>query len=119
MVGIDIMKDFGNSPVPPEFTSGSSGETSERLNNTSLLRELTLYYRLDKRFGKTAMTMYAGIFPRRFTDEKEYSKAFFSDSLAFYDNNLEGLLSSPGRKRISRLAATGWDNTEWQGVRNS
>ena len=92
MVGIDIMKDFGNSPVPPEFTSGSSGETSERLNNTSLLRELTLYYRLDKRFGKTAMTMYAGIFPRRFTDEKGYSKAFFSDSLAFYDNNLEGLL---------------------------
>lgn len=42
MVGIDIMKDFGNSPVPPELTSGSSGETSERLNNTSAPRAYTL-----------------------------------------------------------------------------
>lgn len=75
MVGADIMKDFG---APSE-------------NKISLLSEITFYYRLNKKFDKTQMTLYAGIFPRK-TMEGKYSKAFFSDSLKFYDNNLEGLL---------------------------
>lgn len=75
MIGADVMKDFG-SPVT---------------DNASLLKEITLYYRLEKKFEKTRMTLYAGIFPRK-TMEGRYSEAFFSDSLKFYDSNLEGIL---------------------------
>ena len=46
---------------------------------------------MNKKLGDTDMTLYAGIFPRR-NMEGSYSEAFFSDSLKFYDNNLEGLL---------------------------
>lgn len=74
MVGVDVLKDFG------------SGR-----NDISLLNELSMYYRLDKKIGNTDMTMYAGIFPRHNMGGR-YSQAFFSDSLKFYDNNLEGLL---------------------------
>lgn len=74
MGGIDVMKDFGSEQV-----------------NKELFREISLYYRLNKKFNDTEMTLYAGIFPRR-NMEGRYSQAFFSDSLKFYDNNLEGLL---------------------------
>lgn len=74
MAGIDVQKDFG------------SGEL-----NSELFRELTLYYNLKKRIAKTDMELYAGIFPRG-AMEGAWSEAFFSDSLKFYDNNLEGLL---------------------------
>lgn len=79
MAGVDVMKDFG------------SGATVASQNDDGLFHELTLYYRCDRKFGKTGMTLYAGVFPRRMTDGA-YSRAFFSDSLKFYDNNLEGLL---------------------------
>ena len=72
--GVDVMKDFGSEQV-----------------NKELFREISLYYRLNKKFNDTEMTLYAGIFPRR-NMEGRYSQAFFSDSLKFYDNNLEGLL---------------------------
>lgn len=72
MAGIDIMKDFGSS-------------------DRNLFRDLSLYYRLNKEMGSTDITLYAGIFPRKAMNG-EYSEAFFSDSLRFYDNNLEGLL---------------------------
>ena len=75
MLGADIMKDFG----------------APSMKKISLLNEVTFYYRLNKKFDKTNMTLYAGIFPRK-TMEGKYSEAFFSDSLKFYDNNLEGLL---------------------------
>lgn len=74
MLGADVMKDFG-SPT----------------GNSDLLKEVTLYYRLEKKFKKTRMSLYAGIFPRSNMSEN-YSQAFFSDSLKFYDNNLEGIL---------------------------
>lgn len=74
MVGADIMKDFGSNK-----------------SNADLLEEISLYYRLEKKFKKTEMSIYAGVFPRR-TMGGNYSDAFFSDSLKFYDNNLEGLL---------------------------
>lgn len=91
MLGIDVMKDFGASPISPELSGGASDETAQFLNNRSLLREITLYYMLEKKSAKTGLHMYAGIFPRA-ASEGSYSEAFFSDSLRFYDNNLEGLL---------------------------
>ena len=90
MMGIDVMKDFGASPVPSELSGGSS-ESSPSLVNTALFREITLYYRMTHRSVKTDVDLYAGIFPRRMS-EGRYSEAFFSDSLRFYDNNLEGIL---------------------------
>lgn len=69
------MKDFG----------------SANKKTSSVFQEISLYYRLKKDFGNTDMTLYAGIFPRRNMSDR-YSEAFFSDSLKFYDNNLEGIL---------------------------
>lgn len=74
MAGIDVMKDFG------------SGK-----NNLELFQELTLYYNYKRKIAEVDMEIYAGVFPRR-TMQGEWSQAFFSDSLAFYDNNLEGIL---------------------------
>ncbi len=74
MLGIDIMKDFGAEH-----------------KNVELFREMTLYYKMEKHSGKTGLELYAGIFPRK-AMAGSYSDAFFSDSLKFYDNNLEGLL---------------------------
>ena len=74
MAGIDVMKDFGSG-----------------VDNIGLFRELTRYYNCKKRIARTDMEIYAGIFSRG-AMEGSYSEAFFSDSLKFYDNNLEGLL---------------------------
>ena len=91
MAGIDVMKDFGASPISELIAGGKTDETLSRLNNLGLFREVTLYYNLRKTVRKTDMEIYAGIFPRRVM-EGAYSEVFFSDSLKFYDNNLEGLL---------------------------
>ena len=91
MFGVDVMKDFGASPVSENLAGGQTDETAQSLNNFSLFRELTLYYNLEKKIGTTEVSMYVGIFPRSRMQGK-YSQAFFSDSLKFYDNNLEGLL---------------------------
>lgn len=72
MFGADFMKDFG---AP----------------DSRLLNELVFHYTLDKHMGDTDLKLSAGIMPRsRMFDN--YSEAFISDSLAFYDNNIEGLL---------------------------
>lgn len=91
MAGIDVMKDFGASPVSAITAGGQTAETDPKLNNLSLFREIALYYNLEKKAGDTDISIYAGIFPRR-KMEARYSRAFFSDSLRFYDNNLEGIL---------------------------
>lgn len=91
MFGIDVMKDFGASPVSVGLSGGADGESETSLVNKNLFREITLYYMLEKRTEDTGLEMYAGIFPRK-ASEGSYSDAFFSDSLRFYDNNLEGLL---------------------------
>jgi hypothetical protein len=91
MAGIDVMKEFGATPVSPAYAPADSPEADSRLNNLKLFREITLYYSVAKQLGKTDFEMLAGAFPRRFS-EGRYSQAFFSDSLRFYDNNLEGLL---------------------------
>ena len=73
MLGIDVMKDFGSG------------------KDLDLFQEISMYYRFRKKISGTDMEIYAGIFPRS-TMEGSWSQAFFSDSLTFYDNNLEGLL---------------------------
>lgn len=91
MAGIDVMKDFGTSPLSAELSGGADNESDAALNNKHLFRELTLYYVLEKKSENTSLQMFAGVFPRK-AAEGRYSEAFFSDSLRFYDNNLEGLL---------------------------
>lgn len=91
MAGIDVMKDFGASPVSELLAGGKTDETLPTQNNLNMFREITIYYNLEKKIGDTGLELYAGIFPRR-KMEGRYSEAFFSDSLKFYDNNLEGLL---------------------------
>ncbi len=92
MAGIDVMKDFGASPVSKLLSGGADmPETSHKQNNADLFREMTLYYNLDVYTGKVGLQLFAGIFPRRAV-QGEYSDVFFSDSLRFYDNNIEGIL---------------------------
>ena len=91
MAGVDVMKDFGASPVSELIAGGQTAETARNLNNLGLFREVSLYYNLRKKVSKVDMELYAGIFPRSAMGGS-YSQAFFSDSLKFYDNNLEGLL---------------------------
>ena len=91
MFGIDIMKEFGASPVVSAYAPAGSAETDPSLNNWQLFRDITLYYKVGRQLGKTDLELNAGVFPRRFM-QGDYSEAFFSDSLKFYDNNIEGLL---------------------------
>ena len=93
MAGVDVMKDFGDS-----------------LAAKDLLREVTLYYNMEKRFKRNEFTMYAGIFPRK-TMEGRWGEAFFSDSLTFYDNNLEGLLL-----KLRRTKAYFELGADWMGL---
>lgn len=110
MAGIDVMKDFGNSPVSPDRADAGSPETDPQLSNLNLFREMTMYYSLDRQMGKTGVSLVAGIFPRRLS-EGNYSRAFFSDSLRFYDNNLEGLLV-----KIHRPQAYYEVGCDWMGM---
>ena len=93
MVGIDIMKNFGAAS-----------------KNSELFDEMTLYYDVQKQLGRTGFEMVAGIFPRRYA-EGSYSQAFYSDSLRFYDNNLEGLLL-----KFSRPKAYFEIGCDWMGM---
>lgn len=107
MFGVDVMKDFGASPVSENLAGGQTDETAQSLDNFSLFRELTLYYNLEKKVGTTEVSMYAGIFPRSRMQGK-YSQAFFSDSLKFYDNNLEGLLLQFNRPKSEFEVGCDW-----------
>ena len=104
MAGIDVMKDFGRHPS----AVASSPECDRGLENTRLFREITMYYGIDAKLGAWNVKGYAGIFPRHLA-EGDYSQAFFSDSLKFYDNNLEGaLIKAYGPKTYLELAFD-WD----------
>ena len=64
MVGIDVSKDFGASPVSKLLSGGADiPETSQKQNNTDLFREMTLYYKLHADMDKAALELYAGISP--------------------------------------------------------
>lgn len=90
MVGIDVLKNFGAAN-----------------DNSELFKEMTLYYNVQKQLGKTGFEMVAGVFPRRFA-EGIYSQAFYSDSLRFYDNNLEGLLLKFSRPKAHFEVGCDW-----------
>lgn len=90
MLGVDVLKNFG-----------AANKSSE------LFKEITLYYNVQKQLGKTGFEMVAGVFPRRFA-EGNYSTAFYSDSLRFYDNNLEGLLLKFSRPKAYFEVGCDW-----------
>ena len=68
MAGIDVMKNFGASPVAPEYAPADSPDADPRLNNLNLFKEISLYYSVAKHMGKTDFSMIAGVFPRRFSE---------------------------------------------------
>ena len=105
MLGVDIMKDFGRGPdaSPDGVVPGNKGYA-----NADLFKEMTMYYRMDRRMGKTDFSLTAGIFPKRFSMSREYSPAFISDSLKFYDNNYEGLLLSFSRPKSCYEVGCDW-----------
>ena len=94
-LGIDVMKNMGESPTSAE---------NDDLSNKGLLREVIFWYGLQKESSRNIFSLYAGIFPRRFSvfggqyPYWEYSSfeniptVFISESNRFYDNNIEGLL---------------------------
>lgn len=87
MLGADLMKDFGAPGIRHDFFG---------------------YYSLDARFAdETRFGMKAGVFPRKFM-RGDYSEAFFSDSLTFHDNNLEGLLFSLERPKAKFEIGIDW-----------
>ena len=90
MLGADLMKDFGSQE-----------------DSIGLMKEMTMYYLLQKKTEKNHFTLQAGIFPRT-SMEGYYSDAFFSDSLKFYDNNIEGLLLKLRRKNAYFEAGCDW-----------
>ena len=91
MVGADLTADFG------------SGRKA-----VDMLGELTMYYSLQKRLSaKCSMEMTAGIFSRN-KSRAHYSDAFFSDSLRFYDPNIEGLLLTFDRPHSSYELGVDW-----------
>lgn len=104
MGGIDIMKEFGRHPA----SVAESPEHDRGLENTRLFREITMYYGIDAKLDRWNIRGYAGIFPRSLS-EGEYSQAFFSDSLKFYDNNLEGALIKASAPRTYMELAFDWN----------
>ena len=90
IAGVDLMKDFGSDKAIED-----------------LFREVIAYYKWDRKSGKTRMTLEAGIFPRSDL-EGNWSEAFFSDSLKFYDTVLEGLLLKFRRPRAYYEVGCDW-----------
>lgn len=98
MLGIDVLKNMGESPV-------SSKDRS--LENTGLFHEMLLYYKLKARAGNSLIKAYAGIFPRN-SRIRDYGNEFLSDSLKFYDNNIEGVLIQMLRPNASFELGCDW-----------
>ncbi len=102
MLGVDIMKDFGDGPdVEP------GEEYSSRYATADLFREMILYYRLKFHFNKTEMRIAAGVFPKNLSPA-QYSDVFFSDSVQYYRPNYEGLLFSFYRPRSYYEVGIDW-----------
>lgn len=99
MLGVDVFKDFGAKTTIPQLFS-----------------EVTFYYNMEKVFPKTEISLFAGIFPRS-AMEGNYSQAFFSDSLTFYDSNLEGVLLKIKRPKAQFELGCDWMGMIGPGVR--
>lgn len=87
MLGVDLLKDFGAPGIRHDFFG---------------------YYSLDTRLTeKTRLGIKAGVFPRKFARE-DHSEAFYSDSLLFYDNHMEGFLFRLDRPRADFELGIDW-----------
>lgn len=95
VLGVDIMKDFGSQ------------------KDWDLFKEILFYYDWDKTFGKTEFSLMAGIIPRKYMSDG-YSPAYFSDSLKFYDTNIEGLLLKFRRPRAHYEIGCDWMGQQGQ-----
>ena len=96
MLGLDMMKNFGRSPISPEIHGKDEPEAAQRQNTWDIFEEITLYYQMQAIVGKkrpVTIDLTTGVFPKKFMGG-EYSEAIFSDSLRFVDNNIEGILVS-------------------------
>lgn len=114
MLGVDMVRDMG------------SGQ------QTNVFREMTIYYDAHVNLNKGVFEAVAGVFPRRYM-EGDYSEAFYSDSLKFYDRNLDGLIlkyrasrfyaelgcdwmgqfGHDRKERFEIFTAGRWDATSW------
>ena len=113
-LGVDVMKNMGEFP-----TSGDNDD----LQNKELIREMIFWYSLENQCRSGKLSLYAGIFPRRFSvfggqyPYWEYSSfeniptVFISESNRFYDNNIEGVLLKYRTRR--GYCETGLD---WMGM---
>lgn len=117
MVGIDMARDMG------------SGQT------TDLFREISIYYNANVKLKNGTFEGVAGVFPRLLI-EGDYSEAFYSDSLKFFDRNIDGLLLKyrssrffaelccdwmgkagyDRKERFEIFSAGRWDATDWMAL---
>lgn len=110
-MGLDVMKNMGESPTSVD---------DEDLQNKELIREMIFWYNLERGRSGRLLSMYAGIFPRRFSvfggqyPYWEYSAfeniptLFISESNRFYDNNIEGVLLKYRTRRGYCEAGLDW-----------
>ncbi len=110
-LGIDVMKNMGESPTSAE---------NEDLLNEDLLRELIFWYGLETGQPGRRFFLHAGIFPRSLSafggqyPHWEYSQSdniptlFISGANRFYDNNIEGLLMKYRTRRGYCEAGLDW-----------
>lgn len=112
-LGIDVMKNMGESPV---------SESDKDLQNTGLFREMTFWYGLETGRRGNKFNLLAGIFPRRNSffgsGYPDWSadpvktdlvpSLFISDVNQFYDNNIEGLLLKYETRRGYCEAGVDW-----------
>ena len=88
----------------------------EQLPASSAIGELLFYYNVDARLRRGRISGTFGIYPRKMT-EGEYSYAFMSDSLRFFDNNLEGMLMKWRSPRLYAEIGCDWMGMYGQGRR--
>jgi len=99
MLGIDVMKEFGNNPT--SIVLFSDDENDSKLRNLKLFQEIFAYYNYRIGLGDGIFNMYAGIFSNK-EREGYYSRSILSDKQLMYDPNIEGLLF---KYRTDRLYA--------------
>lgn len=119
MLGIDVMKDFGASPVVSQVADADSPETHKSLNNKDLFNEVILYYQMRKKAGNNLFSIDAGIFPRTFMQGRIPKHSFPIRSDSMITISKESFSSSNVPRLLSNWDATGWGNTAPTGGRGS
>ncbi len=101
-VGTDLMADFGAKPfsTDPDWIAYYGYETVYRGSHG----------------GQRRFKAYAGVFPRE-KMQGNYNNAFFSDSVRFYDTNLEGMLLQYNLMGLRMELGLDWNGRKGDGVR--